>query len=97
LKRPDVDGKVQPNVPIDFFVKGSNYSSIEHEVICAAWCVPPTNVESPLLVLAWERVKVNETLACMMPFLTFSGVKKTPAALKTVGGAPHLVLMRQYL
>lgn len=82
---------------LDFFITGASVSTVEGDLVCAAWLVPPHDAEEVVCVMdKVDRCVSIDGLHVQyeQPALRFNPSAGTPAAVKMIYGKPHLMLMR---
>lgn len=98
---PGVFGKAgMPDVNMDFYINGSAFSSLESELVCPAWLVPPTDHERPLLVVSSDQREMEfegRKVKFSVKKLTFNSAEDTPMIVKYLNNSWYAVLMREHL
>lgn len=46
-----MSGDEEHAVHLEFFVQGHGCNSVDNGLVCATWCVPPTDFDHPVLVV----------------------------------------------
>lgn len=90
--------------PLTFWMSGMKHHSIDSDLPCPAWMVPPTEIDIPTLVLRHEQGDSGEVfgfeghqLHFKKIYLSFNTHADTPVIVKKIGSKAFALLVREHL
>ena len=93
--------------PLTFWMSGMQHHTIDSDLPCPAWMVPPTEIEIPTLTLRHEGGEEGDShevfdfeghqLHFKKIFLAFNKHADTPVLVKKIGKKAFALLVREHL